>query len=279
MSAQSVVFSWGSPTHRQRQRADGLPSGSDQPVLFGGDRAVDGSDWQGTIAPLPTGPDLFTDLKLARSETTIEPLIQGEWPEGHDVARRPFRGMADMSGPGAEGITVPPLSRASTLHTKPKRCGGDTLVWQSWPGTCNRLSHEKAQTPEAEIVHSSICGHLRRHKVEALHGYTCDLRQRLFGTLAGRHWLSSNEAVLDAILVARVHSTIGRVNSHPGALDIRASNGTVQVRGPILAREYRRTLACIRAVRGVKGVEDHLEVHRTQNGQSTWVAVGPLGLP
>ena len=24
--------------------------------------------------------DVFTDLKLARSETTVEPLIQGEWP-------------------------------------------------------------------------------------------------------------------------------------------------------------------------------------------------------
>jgi uncharacterized membrane protein/osmotically-inducible protein OsmY len=89
-----------------------------------------------------------------------------------------------------------------------------------------------------------------------------DLRQRLSGALAGRHWLPTDDAVPDEVLVARVRSRMGRITSHPGALEITASNGMVQVSGPILARERGRVLAGIRAVRGVKGVEDHLEVHK-----------------
>lgn len=88
-----------------------------------------------------------------------------------------------------------------------------------------------------------------------------DLRQRLYGLLAERRGILRNDAVSDDVLVARVRSKIGHVTSHPGALEITASNGIVQVSGPILANEVERTLTFIRSVRGVKGVDNHLEVH------------------
>lgn len=61
--------------------------------------------------------------------------------------------------------------------------------------------------------------------------------------------------------MARVRAKIGHVNSHPGALEITASNGTVVVSESILASDVERTLAGIRSVRGVKRIDNHLEVH------------------
>jgi uncharacterized membrane protein len=88
-----------------------------------------------------------------------------------------------------------------------------------------------------------------------------DLRHRVNGLLAIRHWLPANDTVSDDVLVARVRSKVGRITSHPGALEIAATNGTLQASGPILASEAEHVLACIRAVRGVKGVVNHLEVY------------------
>ena len=103
--------------------------------------------------------------------------------------------------------------------------------------------------------------HVARLTKSGLEKSARDLRQRLYGLLAERRWRPTHEEVPDEVLVARVRSKIGHVTSHPGALEITASNGIVQVSGPILANEVERTLAYIRSLRGVKGVDNHLEVH------------------
>lgn len=88
-----------------------------------------------------------------------------------------------------------------------------------------------------------------------------DLRQRLSGLLAELRWLPTREAVPNDVLVARVRAKIGHVNSHPGALEVTASNGTVRASGPILASEVEQTLVAIRSVRGIKDIDNHLEVY------------------
>ena len=94
-------------------------------------------------------------------------------------------------------------------------------------------------------------GHLAHLMNSGLEKSARDLRQRLYGLLAERRGILRNDAVSDDVLVARVRSKIGHVTSHPGALEITASNGIVQVSGPILANEVERTLTFIRSVRGV----------------------------
>jgi uncharacterized membrane protein len=51
------------------------------------------------------------------------------------------------------------------------------------------------------------------------------------------------------------------VVSHPSAITVTASGGVVTLSGPVLAHEVDDLLSATRAVRGVKDVENRLEVH------------------
>jgi hypothetical protein len=68
-------------------------------------------------------------------------------------------------------------------------------------------------------------------------------------------------------LAARVRAELGRLVSHPRAVDVSAKDdGCIVLSGPILAGEADRTLAAVASVRGVCGVEDRLERHETADG-------------
>lgn len=69
------------------------------------------------------------------------------------------------------------------------------------------------------------------------------------------------EAVDDVTLEARVRSVLGRVCSHPGAIQVSCRQGRVELKGPILAREVKQVLAHVRRVRGVRQLDDDLESH------------------
>jgi hypothetical protein len=65
----------------------------------------------------------------------------------------------------------------------------------------------------------------------------------------------------DEVLAQRVRSAIGRVVSHPAAIDVTANAGIVRLEGPILASDVDAVLAKTRGVRGVRAVDHALEVH------------------
>lgn len=65
----------------------------------------------------------------------------------------------------------------------------------------------------------------------------------------------------DDILFERVRSELGRVCRHPRSIEVRALDGQVTLRGPILRDDVHRVIRAVRAVPGVRGVEDQLEVH------------------
>src|SRR5262249_7359209 len=65
----------------------------------------------------------------------------------------------------------------------------------------------------------------------------------------------------DLILIERVRSRMGRLIRHPGAIYVTAENGTVTLRGPILADEVGSLLSGVRAVPGVRDVINQLDVH------------------
>lgn len=70
----------------------------------------------------------------------------------------------------------------------------------------------------------------------------------------------SDEAIPDTQLEARVRSELGRYVRHLGAIDIRASNGTVTLSGPALAHEVEELIKYARGVRGVQAIENKLTV-------------------
>jgi uncharacterized membrane protein len=54
---------------------------------------------------------------------------------------------------------------------------------------------------------------------------------------------------------------MGRYVSHPGAIEVSAAAGRVTLRGPVLADEADGLIRAVESVRGVREVEDRLEVH------------------
>jgi hypothetical protein len=67
-------------------------------------------------------------------------------------------------------------------------------------------------------------------------------------------------------LVERVRARLGRVVSHPRAIDVHVSNGAVTLIGPILADEVERVVSAVASVRGVEAVLNELEPHESAEG-------------
>jgi uncharacterized membrane protein len=89
-----------------------------------------------------------------------------------------------------------------------------------------------------------------------------DTVHRAQGAWAEAKRLFSHEGeVGDEALVARVRAALGRVVSHPHAIEVAASGGHVTLAGPILAYEVRPLLRAVRRAPGVRAVSDQLTVH------------------
>lgn len=88
-----------------------------------------------------------------------------------------------------------------------------------------------------------------------------DVRNHLLGVVAEFESLLRNEDVSDNVLEARVRSRLGRLVSHPSAIEVQTVNGLVVLNGPILADEVHALLDAVAAIGGVKNIENHLEVH------------------
>ena len=101
---------------------------------------------------------------------------------------------------------------------------------------------------------------------EALDATARDMGNRARGMAAatrGRLW---REEVDDMRLLERVRAKLGRVCSHPHAVDVDVHDGEVTLRGPVLADEVRDLLNTAASVRGVTSVINELEPHETSAG-------------
>jgi uncharacterized membrane protein len=103
------------------------------------------------------------------------------------------------------------------------------------------------QATHLRSVERSLVGKARR-----------DLAHRLTGFV--RKVRPGQTTSDDEIIAERVRAAIGRVASHPHALDVEVHGGKVALRGPILADEAQVALRAA-AVRGVSEVLDRLERH------------------
>jgi hypothetical protein len=93
-----------------------------------------------------------------------------------------------------------------------------------------------------------------------------DISNRGRGIAAAARGRWSNAPVTDDVLVERVRARIGRVCSHPHAIEVDAHDGQVTVRGPVLAAEADRLIATAGSVPGVASVMDQLERHTRTEG-------------
>jgi len=73
----------------------------------------------------------------------------------------------------------------------------------------------------------------------------------------------------DQVLVARVRSRLGRLVSHPHAIDVLANEGKILVKGNVLQDEFPHLIRGISAVPGVKHVEKQLQVHESAENISS----------
>ena len=114
------------------------------------------------------------------------------------------------------------------------------------------------------------------HKAEDLTGkMTRDVRNRIDGTAAAVRSLFSREEVSDDVLVARVRSKLGRRPVHDGALNVTANNGVITLTGPVPTDELPKVLRSVRFVRGVKGIDNRLEVHNEAGSVSALQGAQP----
>lgn len=88
-----------------------------------------------------------------------------------------------------------------------------------------------------------------------------DLRNRAQGVAANARSRVTQDDADDGVLAERVRSALGRAVSHPGAITVLAERGRIVLGGPVLRSEVDRLLSAVRGVRGVRDVEDRLEVH------------------
>ena len=100
----------------------------------------------------------------------------------------------------------------------------------------------------------------------ALDATARDVANRTAGLVATTRGRWSRESVENRRLVERVRAQLGRVSSHPHAIDVEAVDGIVTLRGPILAREMDDVLAVVWAVRGVLAVNNALDAFDSPDG-------------
>lgn len=106
-----------------------------------------------------------------------------------------------------------------------------------------------------------------------------DASHRAAGTVAAvRGWMDErNQAVDDAILEERVRAALGRATRHSHAVHVQVAGDTVTLHGDALADEADRIVACAKKVRGVKSIDNRLELREAAEDFPTLRRHAPAG--
>src|SRR5687768_15916009 len=116
------------------------------------------------------------------------------------------------------------------------------------------------------------------HKLgDGLDATARDLGNRAKGTAAGLRSRLRREAVDDTILHERVRSAIGRVVSHPSAIEVSVSEGRVTLQGSVLDHELDDLVRAAGLVGRTSEVVNGLEVHRERGGVPSLQGGRPRG--
>jgi hypothetical protein len=88
-----------------------------------------------------------------------------------------------------------------------------------------------------------------------------DLLNRSYGIMAVARSRLFDTEVDDEVLEQRVRSKFGYVVRNPSSLQARVDSGRVTLSGAVRADEVDQLIGEVSAVRGVRAVENHLDVH------------------
>jgi hypothetical protein len=88
-----------------------------------------------------------------------------------------------------------------------------------------------------------------------------DLKNRTIGFVSEARARLFDEELNDEVLVGRVRSKLGFLVRHPGAIEVQAENGRVILSGAALADETEQLIDGVLAVRGVRELENRVQVH------------------
>jgi uncharacterized membrane protein len=113
---------------------------------------------------------------------------------------------------------------------------------------------------------TAAVGHGARQLREGAEALSHDLAHRSRGIAAEVRGRRRREAPSDDTLHERVRAQLGRVCSHPAAVEVIVDDGIVELVGPALRGEARKMVKTARRVPGVIAVIDRLEVHDGAGG-------------
>lgn len=88
-----------------------------------------------------------------------------------------------------------------------------------------------------------------------------DVAHRATGLAASLHSSFFDREAPDEVIAARVRARLGRVSSHPAAIDVTVRNGVATLGGPVLRQEVSQIVRSVSSVRGVTEVVNQLESH------------------
>ena len=104
--------------------------------------------------------------------------------------------------------------------------------------------------------------HAGRRLREARRITAVDVTNRSNGIWAeASRWWRGETGIPDRELTERVRSKLGRVVSHPHAIEVTVRDGNVTLRGPILMEEVQPLVSCVQRIEGVRDVEDRLSAY------------------
>lgn len=108
--------------------------------------------------------------------------------------------------------------------------------------------------------------HTRHVAGDTLGATKRDLGNRARGVAATTRSRFADDHADGRVIEERVRAELGRIVSHPHAIEVTAEGGHVTLSGPILAHEAEELERQVRKVRGVTEVENHLDVHERAEG-------------
>ncbi len=103
--------------------------------------------------------------------------------------------------------------------------------------------------------------HLVNRTPDAAETAVRDLYHRAQGLAAEAGSRLRSDTADEVVVEARVRAELGRLVSHPGAIQVAAQDGRVTLGGPVLAHEVDPLLKGVQSVPGVQAVVNSLEVH------------------
>jgi osmotically-inducible protein OsmY len=85
-----------------------------------------------------------------------------------------------------------------------------------------------------------------------------DLGNRLRGAAARTR--GKSKPLSDDVLAERIRARLGRLLTDPGAVEVSVERGEVELLGTLPALEAERLVSAVKRLRGVRNVQNHLEI-------------------